>query len=218
MRLESGRSPTRTAQSNPSLAMSTTRSDRFSDTLTSGCWAMKRGTSGATWRRPKPAGAVTRRWPLAFTPPALTLASALARSVSRRWQSSRNALPSCVRVMRRVVRTSNFTPRRSSRASMRRPITAGATPSARAVAVRLPLVATVTKDSSCLSLSMSADYVQSRHKCMSISFINARSGWQYSARPWWPNLVHPLNIRHSPRFGPSPASTTSSCCHEHHDQ
>ena len=34
---ESGRSPTRTAQSKPSLTMSTTRSLRFSDTLTSGC-------------------------------------------------------------------------------------------------------------------------------------------------------------------------------------
>jgi hypothetical protein len=57
----------------------------------------KRGTSGATWRRPKPAGAVMRRCPLAFTPPSDTLASALATSASRRWQSSRNALPSCVR-------------------------------------------------------------------------------------------------------------------------
>ena len=67
--------------------------------LTSGCSARKRGTSGATWRRPKPAGEVMRRCPLAFTPPALTLASALAQSASRRWQSSRKALPSCVRLM-----------------------------------------------------------------------------------------------------------------------
>ena len=81
-----------------------------------------------------------RRWPLALTPPALTLASALARSASRRWQSSRKALPSWVSVMRRVVRTSSLTPSRSSSASMRRPITAGATPSAWAAAVRLPLV------------------------------------------------------------------------------
>ena len=64
--------------------MSTTRSLRFSETCTSGCCARKRGTSGATWRRPKPAGAVTRRCPLAFTPPALTLASAFAMSASRR--------------------------------------------------------------------------------------------------------------------------------------
>jgi hypothetical protein len=35
------------------------------------------GTSGATCRRPNPAGAVMRRWPLALTPPADTLASAL---------------------------------------------------------------------------------------------------------------------------------------------
>ena len=95
-----------------------------------------------------------RRWPLAFTPPALTLASAFARSASRRWQSSRKALPSCVSVMRRVVRTSSFTPRRSSSASMRRPITAGATPSACAAAVRLPLVATAAKDSICFSRAM----------------------------------------------------------------
>jgi hypothetical protein len=40
-----------------------------------------------------------RKWPLALTPPALTLASALARSASRRWQSSRKALPSWVSVM-----------------------------------------------------------------------------------------------------------------------
>ena len=38
---------------------------------TSGCSSTKRGTSGATWRRPKPAGAVSRKWPLALTPPAL---------------------------------------------------------------------------------------------------------------------------------------------------
>ena len=38
--------------------------------------------------------------------------------------------------MRRVVHTSSFTPRRSSSASMRRPITAGATPSALAAADR----------------------------------------------------------------------------------
>src|SRR5579875_3313882 len=47
---------------------------------------MKSGTIGATWRRPKPAGAVMRRWPLAFTPPAETLASALCRSLRMRWQ------------------------------------------------------------------------------------------------------------------------------------
>ena len=119
---------------------------------------MKRGTSGATWRRPKPAGAVTRKYPLAFTPPALTLASALARSANRRWQSSRKALPSWVSVILRVVRTSSFTPRRSSRASMRRPITAGATPSALAAAVRLPRAATATKDSICLRRSMAGHY------------------------------------------------------------
>ena len=35
-----------------------------------------------------------------------------------RWQSSRNAEPSNVSVIRRVVRTSSFTPSRSSSASM----------------------------------------------------------------------------------------------------
>ena len=37
---ESGKSPTRTAQSNPSAAKSTTRSLRLSDTVTSG-WALQ---------------------------------------------------------------------------------------------------------------------------------------------------------------------------------
>jgi hypothetical protein len=60
--------------------------------------------------------------------------------------------------MRRVVRTSNFTPSLSSSASIRRPITAGATPSALAAAVKLPLVATDAKDSICLSLSMTPDF------------------------------------------------------------
>ena len=151
---ESGRSPTRTAQSKPSAARSTTRSLRLSESVTAGCSARNRGTSGATWRRPKPAGAVTRKWPLARTPPADTLASALATSASRRWQSSRKAAPSCVRLMRRVVRTRSLTPRCSSSASSRRPMMAGATPSARAAAVRLPRVATDTKDSKALSLSM----------------------------------------------------------------
>src|SRR6185369_7363145 len=135
-------------------ARSTTRSLKFKEMVTSACSSRNLGTRGATWRRPKPAGAVMRKWPLAFTPPALTLASALPRSASRRWQSSRKALPSWVSVMRRVVRTSSFTPRRSSSASRRRPMIAGATPSALAAAVRLPLEATETKDSSCLSLSI----------------------------------------------------------------
>src|SRR5256885_1534398 len=104
-RAESGRSPTRTAQSKPSPARSTTRSLRFREIVTSGCRSRKSGTRGATCRLPKPAGAVMRRWPVALTPPALTLASALDTSDSRRWQSSRKALPSCVREMRRVVRT-----------------------------------------------------------------------------------------------------------------
>ena len=129
--------------------------------LTSLCNSRKRGTSGATWRRPKPAGAVMRKWPLALTPPAETLASALAKSASRRWQSSRKALPSCVSVMRRVVRNSSLTPRRCSSASRRRPMIAGATSSARAAAVKLPRVATATKVSICLSLAMAVDY---RHK------------------------------------------------------
>ena len=98
----------------------------------------KTGHQGRHMAAPKPAGAVTRRCPLALTPPALTLASALARSASRRWASSKKAVPSWVRLIRRVVRTSSFTPKRSSSASMRRPMTAGAMPSARAAAVRLP--------------------------------------------------------------------------------
>ena len=60
--------------------------------------------------------------------------------------------------MRRVVRTSSFTPRCSSSASSRRLTTAGATPSARAAALRLPRVATETKVSKTLSLSMAAAY------------------------------------------------------------
>ncbi|MOA32687.1 hypothetical protein D3C78_1539290 [compost metagenome] len=56
--------------------------------------------------------------------------------------------------MRRVVRTMSLTPRCSSSASSRRPMMAGATPSALAAAVRLPLVATDTNDSNALSLSM----------------------------------------------------------------
>ena len=159
---ESGRSPTRTAQSKPSPARSTTRSLRFSEIVTSACDWRNSGTSGATWRRPNPAGAVMRRCPLALTPPADTLASALATSISKRWQSSRKALPSWVSEIRRVVRTSSLTPRRSSSASSRRPMMAGATPSALAAAVRLPRVATETKDSICLSLLMARDYGHKR--------------------------------------------------------
>jgi len=75
----------------------------------------------------------------------MTLASAVSNSPMTRWQSSRKALPSWVSVMRRVVRVISFTPRRASSASMRRPMTAGATPSCWAAAVRLPRVATDTK-------------------------------------------------------------------------
>src|SRR5690606_23699241 len=67
-----------------------------------------------------------------------------------RWASSRKALPSEVRDMLRVERTSSLMPKRASRALMRRPIMAGATPSWRAAAERLPSVATATKLSSCL--------------------------------------------------------------------
>jgi hypothetical protein len=75
----------------------------------------------------------------------------VVRSLRMRWQSSRNAEPSKVRVILRVVRTSNFTPSRSSSASMRRPMIAGATPSAAAAADRLPRDATDTKVSNCLN-------------------------------------------------------------------
>ena len=60
-KLESGMSPTRTAQSKPSPAMSVTRSDKFSDSVTSLCNARNFGTKGATCLRPKPAGAVMRK-------------------------------------------------------------------------------------------------------------------------------------------------------------
>ncbi len=130
------------------------RSVRSSEIETSGCCFVNSGTSAATWRRPKPAGADTRRWPLAFTPPAETLASAFCMSLMTRRQSSRNAEPSNVSVIRRVVRTRSFTPSRSSSASSRRPITAGATPSACAAADRLPFAATAVKVSICLKRSM----------------------------------------------------------------
>ena len=147
-------SPTRTAQSKPSAPISTMRSDRFSEMVTSGWMSRNCGTSGATWRRPNPAGAVIRKWPLAFTPPSVTLASALATSARMRWHCSKNALPSWVRLIRRVVRSNSLTPKRSSSASSLRPMMAGATPSASAAAVRLPRVATDTNDSSCLNLLM----------------------------------------------------------------
>ena len=63
--------------------------------------------------------------------------------------------------MRRVVRTMSLTPRCSSSASRRRPMMAGATPSALAAAVRLPRVATDTNDSNALSLSMTAVHFSS---------------------------------------------------------
>jgi hypothetical protein len=43
---------------------------------------------------------------------------------------------------------------------MRRPTTAGATPSASAAAVKLPLAATAANDSICFKRSMPADYRQ----------------------------------------------------------
>ena len=81
-------------------------------------------------------------------------------------------------VILRVVRTSSFTPKRSSSASMRRPITAGATPSAAAVAVRLPLAATATKDSICLSLGMLntqelPDCIEKSHESSAYRRLNA---------------------------------------------
>lgn len=63
-----------------------------------------------------------------------------------------------VKLLVRTTRRISLTPRCSSRASSRRPMMAGATPSALAAAVRLPRVATDTKDSKALSLSMGADY------------------------------------------------------------
>jgi DNA-binding transcriptional LysR family regulator len=76
----------------------------------------------------------------------------------------------------RVVRTSSFTPSLSSRPSMRLPMTAGATPSACAEAVRLPLVATATNDSICLSRSMAPDYAYSTHKSKPFCMLNASAG------------------------------------------
>jgi hypothetical protein len=56
--------------------------------------------------------------------------------------------------MRLVVRNKSFTPKCDSKASSRLPMMAGATPSARAAALKLPRVATDTNDSKTLSLSM----------------------------------------------------------------
>ena len=68
-----------------------------------------------------------------------------------RWQLSRNAAPSLVNAILRVVRCKSFTPKRSSNASSRRPIMAGAMPSARAAAERLPRLITSTKVEICLN-------------------------------------------------------------------
>jgi hypothetical protein len=65
-----------------------------------------------------------RKWPLAFTPAANTLAYVLIQSVRGRWQSFEKDDPSGVGVMRRLVRTSNFTPNRSSSASSLLPMMA----------------------------------------------------------------------------------------------
>ena len=54
-------------------------------------------------------------------------------------------MPSWVSVMRRVVRTKSLTPKCDSKLSKRRPMIAGATPSALAAAVKLPFKATDTK-------------------------------------------------------------------------
>ena len=54
-------------------------------------------------------------------------------------------MPSGVSVRRRVVRWISLTPSRASSESSRRPIIAGASPSCRAAALRLPRCATLTK-------------------------------------------------------------------------
>jgi hypothetical protein len=59
--------------------------------------------------------------------------------------------PSSVSASLRVVRCSSLTPRRLSSASRRRPIMAGAMPSARAAADRLPRATTSTKVEICLN-------------------------------------------------------------------
>ncbi len=148
---ESDNDAIRIATSIPSPIRSTTRSFRFRVRVTSRCSVRKEGMSGATCCRPKPAGAEISRWPLAWALRSETADSALSRSDKMRWQSSRKASPSLVSAILRVVRCKSFTPRRSSNASSRRPIMAGAIPSARAAADRLPLAATSTKVEICLN-------------------------------------------------------------------
>ena len=121
--------PTRTAQSKPSPARSTTRSLRFSEMVTSGAAPEKRGT------RARHGGGQTGRRGHAQMPAGLDATGRHAGlGIGHIGQQAlavfQKALPSCVRLMRRVVRTSNFTPRCSSRASSLRPMMAGATPSA----------------------------------------------------------------------------------------
>src|SRR5690606_2574286 len=111
---------------------------------------MKAGSSGATCRRPKPAGALTRRCPEGRTLPCDIRDSTSFRSRSIRCASSKKALPSEVSDMLRVERTSSLMPSRASSALIHRPIMAGAMPSWRAAADRLTSEATATKLSSCL--------------------------------------------------------------------
>jgi hypothetical protein len=153
-REESGRSPTRTAQSKPSLRCPPP-GRRLSDIAHLGCCARKRGTSGATWRRPKPAGAVMRRCPLALTP---TGADA-GLGIGQVGQQALAVFQKGAALVRERDAARGAHQQLDAQALFQRvepPADDGRRhPFGRAAAVRLPLVATETKDSICLSFRVS---------------------------------------------------------------
>ena len=151
-KLESGRSPIRSARSAPSAIRFSYRSDIMRSILSSGCRAKNTGSSGTIRRTPYSGGRATRSTPARRSAPRAALSASSIASRASRARSS-NASPASVAETCRVVRTRSLTPRRRSSAAIERETEGWESPNSRAVLEKLPLSTVRTNKASCCSRS-----------------------------------------------------------------
>ena len=130
-KLESGRSPIRSARSAPSAIRFSYRSDIMRSILSSGCRAKNAGSSGTIRRTPYSGGKATRSTPDRRSAPRAALSASSIASRASRARAS-NASPASVAETCRVVRTRSLTPRRRSSAAIERETEGWERPNSRA--------------------------------------------------------------------------------------
>src|SRR5471032_2062156 len=142
---ESGSAPMRMPTSKAVSARLAGRSLTCNCTSTSGYSRANAVIAGPIWRRPKPMLAFTRNRPRGTARLAVTVLSSSSISARMREPCAKYSSPSCVTLMRRVLRFSRRTPSRASRLARVLLITGGVTPISRATAAMLPCLTSMAK-------------------------------------------------------------------------